>query len=73
MLPSRPLDTLGLGVSETRLVDGNRETSLVSLELFYCVQLFPRLRVQPDIRCFYKAADHQKNGLAAGCRWLVKF
>jgi porin len=73
MLPGRPLDTLGLGVSQTWLVDDNRETPLVSLELFYCVQIFPWLGVQPDIQYFYNAADHQKNGLAAGCRWLVRF
>ena len=73
VVPGHPLDALGLGVSQTWLVDSNQETPLVSLELFYVVQIFPWLGVQPDIQYFYNTADHQKNGLAAGCRWLVWF
>ena len=64
---------MGLGVSHTWLADANGDTQLTSVELFYCVQLFPWLGVQPDIQYFYNTADHQKNGLAAGCRWLVRF
>lgn len=73
MLPGRPLDTLGLGVSQTWLADAHGDTQLTSVELFYCVQLFSWLGVQPDIQYFYNTGDHPRNGLAAGCRWLVKF
>jgi porin len=73
MLPGRPRDTLGLAISNTWLSDNNGSTPLVSLEMFYCVQIFPWLGVQPDIQYFYNTADHQRNGLAAGCRWLIQF
>jgi porin len=73
VLPGRPADTLGLAISNTWLADNNRKTPLVSLELFYCVQLFPWLGVQPDIQYFYNTAAPQRNGLAAGCRWLISF
>lgn len=73
VLPGRPLDTLGLGVSNTWLSDNDRETPLVSLEMFYVVQIFSWLGVQPDIQYFYNTSSHQRNGLAAGCRWLIQF
>jgi len=73
MLPGRPKDLVGLGISHTWFSEGDRETPLVSLELFYMVQIFPWLCLQPDIQYFYNTADHQRNGLAAGCRWLVQF
>jgi len=73
VLPERPRDTLGLGVSHTWLSENNRETPLVSLELFYCVQIFPWLGVQPDFQYFYSTASQERSSFAAGCRWLVQF
>jgi porin len=73
VLPGRTHDTLGLGVSNTWLADANGDTQLTSVELFYCVQIFSWLGVQPDIQYFYNTGDHSRNGLAAGCRWLVRF
>ena len=73
ILPNRPADILGLGMSHTWLSEGNRATPLVSLELFYIVQIFPWLGIQPDVQYFYMTRSEQRSGLAAGCRWLVKF
>jgi porin len=73
MLPGRPEDILGLGISHTWLSENSRATSLASLELFYCAQIFPWLGVQPDFQYFYSTASQERSGFAAGCRWLVSF
>jgi porin len=73
LLPFRPTDTVGFGVSQTWLSAGEGATPLVSLELFYMVQIFPWFCVQPDFQYFYSTAAQEKSGLAAGCRWMVSF
>jgi porin len=73
VLPGRPADIVGFGVSHTWLSAGDGSTPLVSLEFFYIVKIFPWLGLQPDIQYFYSTASQERSSFAPGCRWLIRF
>lgn len=67
LLTQRDLDVLGVGLSSAELFQGgtNRETVV---ELFYKVQLTPRLSIQPDLQYISTPSGIYRDSLVVGVR-----
>jgi porin len=76
VVPKRDQDTLGIGVSQMRLIGSQgpgQRVGLTNVEVYYLAQLTPWLRLQPDVQYFDDPQERRRDGLAFGLRWLVKF
>ena len=70
LLPCRDEDVLGAGYAWTELFQGGTDQEAV-VELFYKVQLTPKLTVQPDLQYIASPSGIHRDALAAGVRFQL--
>ena len=73
----RDNDTLNVGLNYSWLADndpeGNPQTHLANIEVFYTAQLTSWLSLQPDIQYYDNPTEDHRTGFAAGLRWILQF
>ncbi|MEM9657281.1 MAG: carbohydrate porin [Planctomycetota bacterium] len=71
-IPERDLDIVGAGFAWTELFQGGTNQESV-VEVFYRVQLNPRIALQPDLQYVVTPSGIRPDALAAGLRFQVDF
>jgi carbohydrate-selective porin OprB len=69
LLRQRPHDSVGVGVTQTRLQTGSE----TALEMFYRVQATKEVFIQPDMQWVTKPFGNGSNALLAGLRLGISF
>ncbi len=69
IVPKRPQDSVGIGVTQARLVAGNESV----LELFYKVQMTKKVFLQPDMQWVNRPSGDGRNALLGGVRVGMSF
>lgn len=72
LLPEREDDVVGCGVAWARL-DSPPPNEETAIELFYRIQLFPRVSLQPDLQYVVSPSGVERDALVAGTRFQVAF
>ncbi len=72
LIPRRDEDVLGAGLAWTELFRGGTNQETV-FELFYRVQLKPRVAIQPDLQYIASPSGIHSDALAVGMRFQLEF
>ena len=76
LLPSRDQDTLGFGISYSRLagqLSSNDERYFTNIEVFYAAAIWAGITLQPDIQYFSNGGEDGNQGWAVGMRWVLTY